>query len=349
MPLHDCLLVQFEKRSGDVLENRQVQQLRGIEHISLAELGADDSLIGERARGAGDHALAAGDAGGFAHGQVVIEGDAGLISLATTRQHPVVPYVVAAANATVTENAGFVIDRNDGGGIVLAAGVSAMRETRLLDASDAGEVLQFAVSRLLLASTRRRMVRHEQLDQGVTRSSHLIGRGLHRHAGFNLTNTGRGIHTLADVDYADAAYAHRIFVLLVAEGWDWNPMEAGSIENGGSRRNRHGHAVNGELNLGGGLGTHAVPPCGKQTPAGQRRLVRCSSTTSRKCFSTDAIGTGTTWPSPQIEVNFKAWVSSSSNCRSAFEPWPSVHPVSISTSFCDPTRQGTHLPQDSLR
>src|SRR5258708_13568174 len=125
-------------------------------------------------------------------------------------------------------------------------------------------------------------------------------------------------------------------------------MEARSIENGGPRRNRHGHAVNSELNLG-GLGTHVIPPCGKQTPAGQRRLVRCSSTTSRKCFNTAAIGTGTTWPSPQIEVNFRACGSSSSNCRSVFEPWPSVHPVSISTRFCDPTPQRTPLHQDTLR
>ena len=49
----------------------------------------------------GNHALAAGDAGGFSHGQIVIEGDSGLVALAATGQHPVVADVIAAANASV--------------------------------------------------------------------------------------------------------------------------------------------------------------------------------------------------------------------------------------------------------
>src|SRR3984885_827955 len=192
------------------------------------------------------------------------------------------------------------------------------------------------------------MVRHQQLDQGATARQYQIGRGFHRHARFNLTNTGRGIDALADVDYAYAAYSDWIFVLLVAESWNGNAVEPGRIKNRRPRRSRYWYTVNGQLNFGGGFGAHAVPR-GKQTPAEQRRLVRCSSTTSRKCFSTDAIGTGTTWPRPQIEVIFRAWVSSSSNGRSVLEERPSVHPESISTSFCEPTRQGTHLPHDSFR
>src|SRR6266852_6779982 len=158
---------------------------------------------------------------------------------------------------------------------------------------------------------------------------------LHDHARFNLTNAGSGIHTLADINHAYAAYAYRVLVLLVAEGWDRNAVDPGSVEDCGARRDRDGPAVDGELNLVGGFGAHAVPLCfcGKQTPAGQRRLVRCSSTTSRKCLSTERMGTGTTWPSPQIEVCFSACESSSSNGRSVLEERPSVHPVSISTSF----------------
>ena len=103
-------------------------------------------------------------------GKLLIEGDAGLVSLAAARQHPVVPDVVAAANAAVAEDAGFMIDRDDGGGIVLAARSGAVRETRLLDAGRAGEGFQFAVSRLLLARAGRRMVRHQQLDQSAARA-----------------------------------------------------------------------------------------------------------------------------------------------------------------------------------
>ena len=48
VPLYDCLLIEFKECSGDILENRQLQQFGGIEHVSVAELGADDTLVGKR-------------------------------------------------------------------------------------------------------------------------------------------------------------------------------------------------------------------------------------------------------------------------------------------------------------
>src|SRR3984957_1890016 len=50
-----------------------------------------------------------------------------------------------------------------------------------------------------------------------------------------------------------------------------------------------------------------------------------------------------------MEVSFRASVSSSISAMSAGEPLPRVQPVRISTIFCEPIRQGTHLPHDSLR
>src|SRR3984957_19575462 len=50
-----------------------------------------------------------------------------------------------------------------------------------------------------------------------------------------------------------------------------------------------------------------------------------------------------------MEVSFRASVSSSISTMSAAVPLPCVQPVRISTIFCEPIRQGTHLPQDSLR
>ena len=47
-------------------------------------------------------------------GQVDVEGDAGLVSLAAAGEDPVVADVVAAANAAVAEDAGFVIDGDYG-------------------------------------------------------------------------------------------------------------------------------------------------------------------------------------------------------------------------------------------
>src|ERR1700683_3095624 len=54
-------------------------------------------------------------------------------------------------------------------------------------------------------------------------------------------------------------------------------------------------------------------------------------------------------PSPQMEVSFSPSVSSSIRTMSAAVPLPWVQPVRISTIFCEPIRQGTHLPHDSLR
>ena len=77
----------------------------------------------------------------------------------------------------------------------------------------------------------------------------------------------------------------------------------------------------------------------------------CASTSSGKCFSTDAIGTGTTWPRPQIDVSFSAWrqlVDRAPGRRRRAAP---LRPrrSSMSASFCEPMRHGTHLPHDSLR
>src|SRR5579862_1045816 len=87
----------------------------------------------------------------------------------------------------------------------------------------------------------------------------------------------------------------------------------------------------------------------KQTPAEQNFLLRCSSIIAGKCFRTEAMGACTIWPRPQIDANFIAFVRSSRVSRSVGELLPFVQLVSRETIFCDPTRQGTHLPQDSLR
>ena len=64
----------------------------------------------------------------FPIGQIVIEGDAGLISLAAPRQHPVVANLIAAANAAVAQDAGFVIDGDGQGRIVVPARRGALAE-----------------------------------------------------------------------------------------------------------------------------------------------------------------------------------------------------------------------------
>src|ERR1039457_889109 len=50
-----------------------------------------------------------------------------------------------------------------------------------------------------------------------------------------------------------------------------------------------------------------------------------------------------------MEVMRMAWNSSSHNCLSPGLDSPADHADRIVTNFCEPTRHGTHLPQDSLR
>src|SRR5690348_6764263 len=91
----------------------------------------------------------------------------------------------------------------------------------------------------------------------------------------------------------------------------------------------------------------------KQIPLGHLPSRTCASTSLRKCFNTDCTGAGTICPSPQIDVRLMAWHSSSIKLRSASycfsETPPRVQRTSKSVIFCDPTRQGTHFPHDSLR
>src|SRR5437667_6986240 len=50
-----------------------------------------------------------------------------------------------------------------------------------------------------------------------------------------------------------------------------------------------------------------------------------------------------------MEASFMASDSSSSRVKSAAVPLPWVQPVRMSVIFCEPLRQCTHFPQDSLR
>src|SRR5262245_10804881 len=75
----------------------------------------------------------------------------------------------------------------------------------------------------------------------------------------------------------------------------------------------------------------------------------CYSPNSGQVFNTDSAGATATWPKPQILVCNIVSPSSGSTFSAAFGSDPFCTPSRISTAFCDPTRQGTHLPHDSLR
>src|SRR4029077_12935247 len=175
--------------------------------------------------------------------------------------------------------------------------------------------------------------------------------GLHYHPGIHLPYAGGGISPRLYVHHAHATDRYRGFVLLVAKHRNWNSVSARRVKNCGARGHGDRLTINGKLHIARArpMMAHACPPCGKQTPAGQRWLTRCSSTSWRKYLSTLWIGAGTICPSPQMEVCFSAWESSSIIANSPDLKCPLVHSCKISTIFCDQMRQGTHFPHDSLR
>ena len=151
----DGAAVEFEEGAGHSGEDGHAVKLfcgEGLGGLVGGNRGTDGDFVGERAGGTGDHALAAGNAGGIAHGRVEIEGDAGGVAFAGAAENEIVFDFVAAADAAVAKNAGVVIDGDGEGRIVAAAGSSAARKTRTGDAGLPGESLEFAVAGMLLAS-----------------------------------------------------------------------------------------------------------------------------------------------------------------------------------------------------
>jgi len=69
----DGAAIEFEERAGDAFENRNPQEILGFESLRVrtnSDRGAHHTFVGERTRGAGHHALAAGNAGGIAIGEL---------------------------------------------------------------------------------------------------------------------------------------------------------------------------------------------------------------------------------------------------------------------------------------
>src|SRR5581483_3901030 len=86
-----------------------------------------------------------------------------------------------------------------------------------------------------------------------------------------------------------------------------------------------------------------------QTPAGHRCSSMCAAYSSRKYFSVVTTGLGALWPSPQRLVFRTVSQSRSSSARSSAVPVPLVMRFSISCMCTVPTRQGMHLPHDSVQ
>ena len=246
--LDDGAGVELEEGSGDAFEDGQREEFLGLNRVSLVvdrgvavgvfkEGLADDLLVGEGAGWAGDHALAAGDAGRVPHGLVGVEGDGGEVAFALSRDHIVVPNLGTAADAAIAEDAGGVVDVDGDGGVVgLHDGDGALLEAvgGGQDTGGGGLGFEFAVVALLLADAGRRVVRQHQLVEGVAHGLDGLGVGLDDHAGLGLEDAGGLQGALADVADADAADADGGLVLLVAEDGDGDAGDARGVEDGGA-------------------------------------------------------------------------------------------------------------------
>jgi hypothetical protein len=133
---------------------------------------ADDRqcFIGQGACGAIGHAFAAGHAGGLAHRLVHVETDSRQEALAIAPDDLIHLDVVASPNATVAQNAGGVIDGDDGGGNILTLGRGTPGKTGLTQPITACQALQLAGPELPLARAGRGVIGHEQFDQHAART-----------------------------------------------------------------------------------------------------------------------------------------------------------------------------------
>src|SRR4051812_17894868 len=117
-----------------------------------------DLAVGQRAGGTRDHAFAAGDAIGRAHGRVHVKSNAGGITLTGASDDVVVANFAAGTHATVTEDAGGVIDQDAERRLVLPFDDGAVGEAVVADAVAAGHRFKFAIAGMLLADAGRRVV-----------------------------------------------------------------------------------------------------------------------------------------------------------------------------------------------
>ena len=229
----------------------------------LEQVLADDLLVGERAGGAADHALAAGDAGGVAHGLVGVEGDGGEVAFALAGDDVVVANFGAAADAAVAEDAGGVVDVDGERGVV----VGHDRDGALAEADFVGARRRAAAwvsssqsPDLLLAHAGRGVVREHQLVERFADCDDGLGVGVDDHAGLGLEDAGGLEGALADVAEADAADADGGLVLLMAERGDGDAGDARGVEDGGAVGDGDFMVVDGERSsgrVGGWIAGHA--------------------------------------------------------------------------------------------
>ncbi len=210
--------------------------VNGVEVGPGTNRHAVDGLVGQRASGAGLDALPTGDAGARPHGIVEIEGDPGLVSLSRAADHVVALDIVAGSDATITKDAGVVVDIDHRVGCVRTPVRSARQVGRILrqieSISQAQEEI-VAGGRLFWVSGDGRLIGDQQLGQGGPGSLQLRTGGGHLHALFARPDAGSREGAPAGVHHAHATDTDRVVTLVVAQHRNVDP---GSLGRGVDRR-----------------------------------------------------------------------------------------------------------------
>ena len=197
-----------------------------------------DRLVGQRTGRARGDTLAAGDARRVAHRVVEVEGDPGGVALAAAADDVVALDVVAGADAAVAQDAGVVIDRDDGVGKVRPAARGRGQAARAGQPEPVGEGKQFVVAGggLLGVALPLRLVGQQQLGQRRAVALDVRGGGLDLHAVFAGAHAGGGVGPCPDVHHAHPADADRVVALVVAQHRDVDPRVLGRGPDGRALR-----------------------------------------------------------------------------------------------------------------
>src|SRR4051794_2938526 len=299
-------------------------------------------------------------------GAAVVGAYEGVVASLEEHQLVVLGHLLREADAAVAEDAALAVDRDQRRQLERLLEVALwLDEARAAGAPAEGDVLKRALAALVADRAVERVVHEQELDYRVLSLLDVVGGGVHHHPVLDRRGAG-GLelrHAL-DLDEAHAARAHRLAQLgFVAEVGDLDVALLGGVHEHLALGRAHLAPVDleddlarlgaGHLYAGPASTVAASSPAENAAASSSclrsRAAAMCSSNSARKCLIIEPIGIAIESPSThrQLPMMFSwTWAMIS---RSIGVASPSSIRSSIFTVQLVPSRQGTHLPQDSWR
>ena len=221
---------------------------------SLPDLGRLVVLV-NRADGAVSGALTALDAGRLGELDVGCGSHDGLFAAADELESPYVLHLLADFSATTALNALIGIKDDRRRGVVDVAVIDFLRERNVADAEIGGDILELAGARTGALQAVGRMVREDELENGLTDLNDVgvVGQNLHTLGRFGAAGTEKlrrryeltrfGAARKELTNDADTAARTGLEIRMVAERGDLDVGSLGGREDRGALGNRNGLAV----------------------------------------------------------------------------------------------------------